>query len=198
MGLGAIAHDAGDLDAATQRWQEGITQAGERGDLRQIADALSSIACVAAAWGDTRSALLLFGATDALRVRVGTAMLWAPDIAAVERGLAELRRLLGEDVVAMALTEGRALPLGDAVGVAAGVARTATATAEMVHSPAPLTRREREVLQHIAAQQTDREIAATLFLSLRTLNGHVQAILAKLGAASRREAVARARASGLV
>ena len=183
---------------ATQRWQEGITLAGERGDLRRIADALSGIARVAAAWGDTRSALLLFGATDALRVRVGTAMLWGPDIAAVERSLAELRRLLGEDVVAMALTEGRALPLGDAVGVAAGVARTATATAEMVHSPAPLTGREREVLQHIAAQQTDREIAATLFLSLRTVNGHVQAILAELGAASRREAVARARASGLV
>jgi DNA-binding NarL/FixJ family response regulator len=54
----------------------------------------------------------------------------------------------------------------------------------------PLTARELEVLQRLAAGQTNRQIADALFVTERTVKFHVSAILAKLGAANRTEAVA--------
>ncbi|MCA9877097.1 MAG: DNA-binding response regulator, partial [Thermomicrobiales bacterium] len=44
---------------------------------------------------------------------------------------------------------------------------------------------------------TDPEIAERLFLSPRTVEGHVAQILNRLGAANRREAAARAAREGL-
>lgn len=153
---------------------------------------------VAAAWEDHRSALLLFGAADALRELVGTAMLWPADIAAVERSLAMLRGVLGEARVKSILGEGRKVPLQEAVAVAARDIRPPTTTSAGDRSPDAFTRRERDVLALLAANQMDQEIAAALFLSPRTVNWHVRSILAKLGVSSRREAVVRARAAGLV
>ena len=54
----------------------------------------------------------------------------------------------------------------------------------------PLTRREREVLQMLAAGLGNKEIAARLNISDHTAKFHVGSILGKLGAASRTEAVA--------
>jgi DNA-binding CsgD family transcriptional regulator len=48
-----------------------------------------------------------------------------------------------------------------------------------------LTRREHEVLDLICAEQTNAEIAAKLFLSVKTVDHHVSAILAKLGVPTR-------------
>jgi DNA-binding NarL/FixJ family response regulator len=62
----------------------------------------------------------------------------------------------------------------------------------------PLTARELEVLQRLAAGQTNRQIAEALVVTERTVKFHVSAILAKLGAANRTEAVAIANASGLL
>jgi DNA-binding NarL/FixJ family response regulator len=61
-----------------------------------------------------------------------------------------------------------------------------------------LTRRELEVLQHLALGLPNREIAERLFISERTAKFHVNAILSKLGARSRTEAVVRAARAGLV
>jgi DNA-binding CsgD family transcriptional regulator len=55
-----------------------------------------------------------------------------------------------------------------------------------------LTSREFEVLRLVAAGQSNREIAAALFISPKTASVHVSNILAKLGTATRTEAAARA------
>ena len=60
-----------------------------------------------------------------------------------------------------------------------------------------LTRREREVVQLVAAGRTNREIAHDLFLSPRTVDMHVRNILRKLDCRSRVEAAGRAREIGL-
>ncbi|HEU5363158.1 MAG TPA: AAA family ATPase [Gaiellaceae bacterium] len=57
---------------------------------------------------------------------------------------------------------------------------------------AGLTARQLEVLQLVASGRTNAEIADQLVVSLRTAEHHVAAILAKLGASSRREAARRA------
>jgi two-component system, NarL family, nitrate/nitrite response regulator NarL len=61
-----------------------------------------------------------------------------------------------------------------------------------------LTRREIEVLQLLGLGLPNREIAERLFISERTAKFHVNAILSKLGARSRTEAVVRAARAGLL
>jgi DNA-binding CsgD family transcriptional regulator len=51
--------------------------------------------------------------------------------------------------------------------------------------PFGLTRREGEVLELICAEHTNAEIAAKLFISAKTVDHHVSAILAKLGVPTR-------------
>jgi DNA-binding CsgD family transcriptional regulator len=50
-----------------------------------------------------------------------------------------------------------------------------------------LTRREREVARLAAAGASNKEIAATLYVSARTVENHLQSIYAKLGVTSREE-----------
>ena len=62
----------------------------------------------------------------------------------------------------------------------------------------PLTRREREVLQMLAAGLGNKEIATRLAISDHTVKFHVASILGKLGASTRTEAVAIGIRLGLV
>ncbi len=62
----------------------------------------------------------------------------------------------------------------------------------------PLTEREREVLTYLAALLPTEEIAGRMFVSVNTVKTHVRAILRKLSAERRNEAVRRARELGLV
>jgi DNA-binding CsgD family transcriptional regulator/tetratricopeptide (TPR) repeat protein len=61
-----------------------------------------------------------------------------------------------------------------------------------------LTGREFEVLRLVAAGQSNREIAAALFISPKTASVHVSNILGKLGTATRTEAAAKAHALHLL
>ncbi len=61
-----------------------------------------------------------------------------------------------------------------------------------------LTERELEVLQLIAQGDSNQEIARRLVVSLATVKTHVNHVFAKLGAESRVQVVARARAVGLL
>ncbi|MGE5113020.1 MAG: response regulator transcription factor [Acidobacteriaceae bacterium] len=62
----------------------------------------------------------------------------------------------------------------------------------------PLTSRETEVLSMLAEGAGNKEIAARLHISEHTAKFHVSSILAKLGAATRTEAVSRGYREGLI
>jgi DNA-binding NarL/FixJ family response regulator len=61
-----------------------------------------------------------------------------------------------------------------------------------------LTSREREVLEQLARGMSNKEIAATLGCTERTVKFHVASLFTKLGAGNRTEAVTRAVQAGLV
>jgi len=68
------------------------------------------------------------------------------------------------------------------------VARFRTAPGEE-RAPGTLTEREREVLKRAARGMCNKDIAEELFLSVRTVEAHLESIFNKLGVGSRTEAV---------
>jgi len=81
----------------------------------------------------------------------------------------------------------------------AGIARVPRGPIRVTrHNPAGLTQRQLEVLQLLGQSLTNAEIAERLVLSVRTVDAHVAAVLAKLGLHSRREVAARAAELGVV
>jgi DNA-binding CsgD family transcriptional regulator len=76
-------------------------------------------------------------------------------------------------------------------GIPAG-ARMATKT-----HPRGLTAREQQILQLLAEGNSNEEISRSLFISVRTVENHVSAILIKLGTDSRKGAAKEARRLGL-
>ena len=69
------------------------------------------------------------------------------------------------------------------------------------HSPAmlePLTRREQEILELLGAGLTNQKIAERLSITAETVKKHAGNIYGKLGARGRTDAVARARAAGML
>lgn len=98
-----------------------------------------------------------------------------------------LKRASADEMVqaVRTITRGESLLFPQAVrklvrGRAAGTAR---------HAGPPLTPREREVLGLVAQGMTNAEIAAELVVGLETVRSHVAAVLAKLGARDRTQAV---------
>ena len=61
-----------------------------------------------------------------------------------------------------------------------------------------LSRREIEVLTHVALGKTSKEIAGALGIGERTVNWHLERVFVKLGADSRAEAVSLALERGIV
>lgn len=69
---------------------------------------------------------------------------------------------------------------------------------EAVARSPELTGRELEILAHVGAGKTSKEIAAELFISENTVRNHVRNVLDKLGLKSRFEAVTWAQREGLI
>jgi DNA-binding NarL/FixJ family response regulator len=153
---------------------------------------------MATAVGRAEQAARLFEASAALRERHG-AGLWPRERERLDRAIAPARARLSETDFAAAWAAGRALALDQAIAEAMAVADTVTASAPDTNPAADgLTPRELEVLRLLAAGRSDREIAAALFISRKTVGVHVSHILAKLDVPSRGAAVAHAHRHGLL
>jgi predicted ATPase/DNA-binding CsgD family transcriptional regulator len=98
------------------------------------------------------------------------------------------RRALGERAFESAHRGGLDSPLADNVAFALG--EVEAGTADEGDAAVGLTRREREIADLVANGLSNRDIAASLVISRRTAEGHVEHILAKLGFTSRAQIAA--------
>lgn len=180
-----------------------------RGDLAGVADEAREAFDMAMSvdedeWARGELALLLWRAGAIRGVPQGIAEPYALQIAGDWRGAAERFEALGrpwERAVAMADGDPRqALAILASLGdhalsskIAAGLPQQRGRRASTLRNPHGLTAREMEILELIADGLRNNDIAERLFVSPKTVDHHVSAVLAKLGARTRGEAAAKYR-----
>ena len=162
------------------------------GDRWVVQIGLAGFIGLAAKTGRPRLALRLAGAGDAYR-DANEFSVPAPIAVIVDRWLEPARAKAGR-AAGRLLAEGRRLSPEEAVGL---VLANEPDEALLPGSRPALTRREVEVAALAARGLINRDIAARLFLSVRTVEAHVDHILTKLGFHTRTQLAAWALEAGL-
>jgi DNA-binding NarL/FixJ family response regulator len=184
IGLGYTALDQDDLGSARRDFGEALDLALGIGQRLHAVAALEGMALVAAAQHRPERVVKLLAAVERLRADAGG----PPASAAVEAALAAARDQLGEAWAEQLRIEGKAMTHEQAVSCAREGGqpgprlRSATATA--------LSERELQVVNLLVRGLSNRAIAERLVISVRTVDRHVENILAKLELSSRGQIVA--------
>jgi DNA-binding CsgD family transcriptional regulator len=196
--LGTVAAarcELGDLPGARRDYRETLELWLACADGRGIAGTVAGIAAIAARGGDSITAATLLGGARNVRETLGIGYV-AHHLYAEQVRAAVLDRPGADSALRRAEMAGRMSSLEEAVAAAFAVLDRAPSAGR---TPGiALSAREREVLACIMEGLHDREIAERLCISPRTVQSHVLAILNKLGARSRPEAVAIALRSNLL
>jgi DNA-binding NarL/FixJ family response regulator len=167
---------------------------------------LEDIADISGRIGRPKTAGRLYGAAEAQRERIGRPIepVYREEF---DQDVAVARRALGEAAFAAAWAAGRALSEAESVAEALDPALLIAANKHEgidEHDGAGeppklhLTSRQAELLPLLAAGLTDREIAAALFLSHRTVEHHIARLAVRLGVRSRTAIVGAAHRAGLL
>jgi non-specific serine/threonine protein kinase len=191
--LGCALVDLGDLAGARAALEAGLPGSMEVGDRWIIAVGLAAFAGHAARTGRPGLALRLAGAAQEYQ-DVNKFEMPGPISEMVGRWLAPARASAGSAAERL-LAEGRQLSVEQAVNLALANQPEDTRRSSR---PRTLTRREVEVARLAARGQTNREIAAELSLSVRTVEVHVEHVLTKLDFRTRTQLAAWAYEEGLL
>ena len=192
-GLGLAAWLLGDSQRAEQMQHAALAIKRDVGDQVGTALCLDALAWIAASRGQAARAAGLLGAAAAARNAI-PATLPEPLAPHREAAVSRARAALGEASFTGHFARGQAMPVARAVGMALREPAPAGTGSPAGAAPARLTRREREVAGLIAGGLSNREIAARMVISARTVETHVQHIMDKLGFTSRAQIAAWAAA----
>lgn len=199
--LGVIAAARRRILEAARHYRESFRTLIDAADVVWLFKPLIGLAAVSVEHGDMETAARLLGAVDQMLLGSGGHLygLLRPPY---QRTHTAARAALGEARFTAIHDAGRRLTLADLVAEAEAIVTMAEETARQPRrrgaGNSALTRRELEVLVLLADGKTDREIAEILFVSRRTVSGHVARILDQLAVHSRQDAVARATERGLL
>jgi predicted ATPase/DNA-binding CsgD family transcriptional regulator len=150
-----------------------------------LTNALETLAWMAAECGRPGRAATLLGCAE--QVRGLNAMplmdLYRPQH---DRSVTAIVHAIGEKAFATDFARGRAMTIDEGVAFAVEDKQSSTPIPAVRTEPdTGLTRRQLEIARLVADDLTNRQIAARLFLSERTVETHVTNILNKLGLGSR-------------
>jgi predicted ATPase/DNA-binding CsgD family transcriptional regulator len=191
--LGVSRLELGDLHGAKSALGKGVPAIADIGDRFAIPVGLSALAGLAAKGGRPRAALRLAGAAAAYE-EVNQTYRPQKIRAFLDAWLAPVRTTVGT-AAAKLVDEGRGLAPGQAIAL--GLDDKPEDRWRGGGPSASLTRREREIAALVATGLTNREIAGQLYLSVRTVEVHVDHILSKLGFRTRTQLAAWIHEEGL-
>jgi len=200
------------IDAEAGRWSQATGNAGRALELAQHAlgehwtmmDAHLALAFEAAQRADRATAdherdraveLARRGGAPGARAN---AMLGAAQLLAATGAGAQSAALIAEARGIVAACRDPGATVLDRLRRAESAAHLRTVASAVEQLGEPITEREMAVLRLLANQLSQREIGDALHVSLNTVKSHTKSIFRKLGASNRAEAVARARATGLL
>jgi DNA-binding CsgD family transcriptional regulator/tetratricopeptide (TPR) repeat protein len=199
--LGAVASRQQDYLGAHRLFAESLTIRRQTGDRDGIATCLRDFALLAARQAQPERACRLGGAAVGLREAIG-----APFRLGHQLRLDRLRSGRGAELdpirAEAAWLAGRAAPLDQIIEQALSTPASVPATSARRHVaadvvPGGLTARQTEVLRLVAQGKTDRQIAAELVLSEKTVGHYLENIFIRLGVSSRAAATVVAVRKGL-
>ncbi|MEA2594103.1 MAG: hypothetical protein QOF01_572 [Thermomicrobiales bacterium] len=192
-GLGHCHRVRGEFPAAASSFAQALDLWGMRGLNHRVAHGLQSVVLLSIDRGHWRDAARL--AAAARSVAAGSRPCYFPlPSAAYETSLERVRAVLGDTAFAAAWQAGTTLSAAEAI---ASWPRLEASIPTAPRSRNVLTPRGTEVLRLAAAGRTNAEIATVLGIGIRTVEQHLTAAYAALGARGRADAVARALAAGL-
>ena len=191
LNLANVAAEAGQRADALTRYAQAIATLRAAGEARGVLVGLTNLSEVAWSWGartlgwrcEVEKATIQFrlglmaGLQATLRTLADRAVvLTRPDLA--ERLIRAAQLLIVHEVEEVLIEAGLAGPTDDADTI---VATERSRTAKV----GQLTNREREIILLVSQGQTNPEIAASLFISQRTVDAHLSHIRTKFGVADR-------------
>ena len=155
-----------------------------------VAECLDAMSWIEASQGKAARAATLLRAAEAAWAAIPAVLQPAlrghHDVA-----LRRARQALPHDAYTTAFAKGSAMDQAEAIAFALGESpRPAPRDTRTGASPGPLTRREQDVAALVARGLSNSQIAATLVISARTVETHVQHIMDKLGCSSRAQIAA--------
>ncbi len=180
IAMADLARARGELRRARELLCEALRHVTDLDDTPLLVYALHHAASLAADESQQGRAVRLLGAAEGLERSSGAAP-WPAVAAASARWLPAVVRRLGPRRVAALRAAGARLSAADAA---------ALAQSDQDEGDDRLTRREHEIAELVAVGMTNRLIAERLFLSERTVDGHVARILDKLEFATRAQIAA--------
>ena len=176
-----VAIAQGELGQAERDAHAALTVAADVHAHSGIPDTLECLADLAVKADGHREAARLFGAADAIRQRIGVVRFKIYD-AEYQNSLGALRDAMGEEDFVAAWAEGTALSTDEAIAYAqrgrGGRKRPSSGWAS-------LTPTERDVVRLVSDGLANKDIAARLFVSPRTVQTHLTHVYTKLGLTSR-------------
>ena len=192
--LAQLDRERGDQVHARTMLREALDASMGLGDRHQRAIALACLVAVVVEDSPRPDAATLCGYAEAELATAGVA-LDPLDAGPFRRAAERLDAALGAVRAETARSRGRKL---DPAGAGRLIQRMLSEPGSGSARTHVLSKREREVVQLVAAGLTNAEIAARLVLSEHTVHRHVSNILAKLGTRSRAAAASTAAQRGLL
>ncbi|OBK31671.1 transcriptional regulator [Mycobacterium asiaticum] len=183
-----IAKAEGHLEVSERDAQDALACAVDRSVYLHIPDILETLAGLATRGGNLPQSARLFGAATDLRQRMGLVRFKVHETG-YQESVAELRNGMDENAFDAAWAEGATLTMDEVVAYAQRGRGQRKRPASGWQS---LTPAERDVARLVCDGLANKEIAARLFVSPRTVQAHLSHIFTKLGIASRVQLVQEA------
>ena len=203
--LASLLSSMADLDVQAGRFQdaaahlrEGLQVATRTGDLFEMTNCLAPCAFLCTATGRYAEAATVWAALDAHTRQHGLVGTPPEEARREQEALATSQQALGPARVRAAEERGAAMSLDTAAEYVLMLTAPAPPPAAAAPGPGGLSARERELVTLVAQGRTDAQIAAQLYISIRTVRSHLDRIRDKTGCRRRADLTRLALSAELV